>query len=121
MTGLGELGALLAGLRVAVTVADEAYRIVFMNDLAIEHYAAQGGEHLSGTDLLDCHNAESQATLRHTYERYRTGDLAPTRYHITKQGGHIQSIVLIPLIVDGQFKGITELLWTERPDLVFDK
>ncbi|HUV89271.1 MAG TPA: PAS domain-containing protein [Anaerolineae bacterium] len=121
MTGLSELGTFLGGLRVAVTIADEDYRIVFMNDLALEHYAAQGGENLIGTDLLDCHNAESQATLRHMYDRYRTGDLAPTRYHIAKQDGHIQSIVLIPLIVDGQFKGIAELLWTERPDLVFSK
>lgn len=121
MTGLGELGALLAGLRVAVTVADEAYRIIFMNDMALEHYAAQGGEHLIGTDLLDCHNATSQANLHRMVERYRNGDLAPTRYHIAKQDGHIQSIVLIPLIVDGQFKGIAELLWAERPDLVFNK
>ena len=121
MTGLSELGTFLGGLRVAVTVADETYRIVFMNDLALEHYAAQGGKTLIGTDLLDCHNAESQATLRRTYDRYRTGDLAPTRYHIAKQDGRIQSIVLIPLIVDGQFKGIAELLWIERPDLVFSK
>ena len=121
MTGLSELGTFLGGLRVAVTVADETYRIVFMNDLALEHYAAQGGENLIGTDLLDCHNAESQATLRHMVDRYRTGDLAPTRYRIAKQDRRIQSIVLIPLIVDGQFKGIAELLWTEHPELVFDK
>ena len=121
MTGLGEMGTLLAGLRVAVTVADETYRIVFMNDLALEHYAAQGGENLIGTDLLDCHNATSQTSLRRTYERYRTGDLAPTRYRIAKKDGRIQSIVLIPLIVDGQFKGIAELLWNEHPKLVFDK
>jgi len=121
MTGLGEMGTLFAGLRVAATVADEDYRIVFMNDLSLEHYAAQGGENLIGTDLLDCHNAESQATLRHVYDRYRTGDLAPTRYRIAKKDGRIQSIVLIPLIVDGQFKGIAELLWNEHPELVFDK
>ena len=121
MTSLSELGTFLGGLRVAVTVADETYRIVFMNDLALEHYAAQGGENLIGTDLLDCHNATSQTSLRRTYERYRTGDLAPTRYRIAKKDGRIQSIVLIPLIVGSQFKGIAELLWTEHPELVFDK
>jgi len=120
MADLSELGTLFGGLRVAITVADEEYRIIFMNDLAIEHYAARGGETLIGTDLLACHNARSQATIRQMYDRYRAGDLAPTRYRIAQKDGRIQGIVLIPLIVGNQFKGIAELLWYERPELVFD-
>ncbi len=116
-----EPGTLFGGLRAAVTVADEEYRIVFMNDLAIEHYATRGGETLVGTNLLDCHNTESQAQLREMYARYRAGDLTPTRYHKDKGDGFGQSIILIPLVVGGQFRGIAELMWDERSELVFEE
>ena len=119
MTGLDELGALFGGLRASVTVADEEFRIIFMNDLAIEHYDYGGGEALIGTDLLDCHNAESQAMLREMYARYRAGDLIPTRYHEDKGDGLGKSNVFIPLIVQGQFRGVVELIWKERSDPVF--
>jgi PAS domain-containing protein len=117
---LTELGALFEGLRAAVTVANEDHRIVFMNDLAIEHYATRGGEALVGTNLLDCHNAESQAKIRQMCARYRAGDLTPTRYHEDKGNGLGESIVLIPLVVRGQFRGIAELMWDERSELVFE-
>jgi hypothetical protein len=121
MADLSELGTLFGGLRVAITVADEEYRIIFMNDLAIEHYAAHGGGKLIGTALLECHNARSQATIRQMYDRYHAGDLTPTRYRIAKAGGCIQSIVLIPLLVNGHFEGIAELLWNEQPEFVFER
>jgi PAS domain-containing protein len=109
-----ELGTLFDGLRAVITIADENYRIVHMNDLAIEHYGDRGGVDLIGTDLLDCHNAESQAQIRELYARHRAGDLTPTRYHEIKDDGTAESIVLFPLIVDGQFRGIAELMWKEN-------
>jgi len=121
MMKLAELGTLFGGLRAAITVADEAYRIVFMNDLAIEHYATRGGEALVGTNLLDCHNAKSQAQIRQMCARYCAGDLTPTRYHEDKGDGLGESIILVPLVVEGQFRGIAELMWDERPELVFEK
>jgi hypothetical protein len=121
MTNLTELGALFGGLRASVTVADEEYRIVFMNDLAIEHYAYGGGEALVGTDLLNCHNAESRGTLRQAYARYRAGDLTPTRYQEDKGDGLAKGAIHIPLVVNGQFRGIAELIWQERSDLVFEE
>ncbi len=121
MTELTELGAMFEGLRVSVTIADEEFRIIFMNDLAIEHYAHGGGEALLGTDLLDCHNDESQTVLREMYARYRAGDLAPTRYHVDKGDNLARSVVMVPLIVDEQFRGIAELGWNERPDQVFEE
>ena len=121
MISKAELGALFDGLRATVTIADEEFRILFMNDLAIEHYAYGGGEALIDTDLLDCHNAESQALLHEMYARYRAGDLTPTRYHTDKGAGLGKSIVFIPLIVKGQFRGVAELIWRERSDLVFEE
>ena len=121
MISKAELGALFGGLRAAVTIADEEYCIVFMNDLSIEHYAYGGGEALIGTNLLDCHNTDSQAQLRQMYARYRAGDLTPTRYHEDKGNGLGKSIVFTPLVVKGQFRGVAELIWGERPDLVFEE
>jgi hypothetical protein len=121
MSGPQDTRALLGGLRASVTVADEFFRIIFMNDLAIEHYAYGGGQALAGTDLLDCHNAESQAMLRDMYARYRAGDLAPTRYHEDKGNGLAGSILFLPLVIDDQFRGVVELIWHERSELVFEK
>jgi hypothetical protein len=115
-----KLGALFGGLRAIVTVADEDGYIIFMNDLAMEHYGDRGGEKLIGTRLHDCHNSASQEKIRELYTRYHAGDLIPTRYHEEKGDGLAESIVLIPLMVAGQFRGVAELMWTERPELVFE-
>lgn len=115
-----ELGALFEGLRAVVTVADENSCIVFMNDLALEHYGDRGGETLLGTSLHDCHNSQSQAKIKQMYARYRAGDIAPTQYHKKKGRGLAETIVLIPLFVDGRFRGVAELMWDERGELVFE-
>jgi DUF438 domain-containing protein len=115
-----EIGALFGGLRAVVTVADEDARIVFLNDLAVEHYDDRGGEALLGASLHDCHNPQSQEKIRALYARYRAGDLTPVRYHEEKGDGLAESIVLLPLVVDGHFRGVAELMWDERPGLVFE-
>jgi PAS domain-containing protein len=121
MSDYPEPGVLLGGLRAAVTIADEEYRIVFMNDLAIEHYGSRGGAGLIGTNLLDCHNAESQADLHQMYTRYRAGDLYPTRFREETGNGLWKGGLFMPVVVQGQFRGVAELLWTERTGLVFEE
>ncbi|MDY6876560.1 MAG: PAS domain-containing protein [Chloroflexota bacterium] len=118
---LAELGTLFGGLRAAVTVTDETYHIVFMNDLASEHYATRGGAALIGTNLLDCHNTRSQAQLREMYARYHGGDLTPTRHHVDEGDGRGKSTVFIPLMVKGKFRGVAEMIWSECSELVFEK
>ena len=114
------LGTLFGGLRAAVTIADQDYQISFMNDRAAVFYAEDGGEKLIGRNLLDCHRDEHKTVIRAAYDRYRAGDLTPTRYHAQKEGGSPESIVHIPLMVEEQFRGIAELIWNERSDLVFN-
>ncbi len=115
------LGTLFDGLRAAVTIADQDFQIRFMNDRAAAIYAEGGGAELIGKNLLDCHHRdEHKSMIRAAYARYRAGDLTPTRYHAQKEGGTPESIVHIPLMVEGQFRGIAELIWNERADLVFD-
>jgi hypothetical protein len=114
------LGTLFDGLRAAVTIADQDFQISFMNDRATAFYAKDGGAKLIGRNLLDCHRDEHKTVIRAAYARYRAGDLTPTRYHSQKEAGALESIVHIPLMVEGQFRGIAELIWNERADLVFD-
>jgi hypothetical protein len=120
MKDLPEPGGLLGGLRAAITIADAAYRIVFMNDLAVERYSSRGGAALIGTNLLDCHNAESQARLHQMYARYRAGDLVLTRYRKDEGNGISKGALFVPVVVEGQFQGVAELQWDERMDLVFE-
>ena len=115
-----ELGALFSGLSAVLTVAGEDGRIVFLNDLALGYYGDRGGEALIGTHLDDCHNPASQDKIKRLYARYRAGDLTPTRYHEDKGDGTAECIVLIPLVVAGRFRGVAELIWTERPEFVLE-
>ena len=110
MIDRAELGVLFDGLRASVTIADQDFRIRFMNDRSIAFYAEDGGAELVGKNLLDCHNAEQGTVIRDAYARYRA----------QKEDGAPESIVHIPLMVEGQFRGIAELIWKERADLVFD-
>ena len=121
MIDKAELGALFEGLRASVTIADQDFQITFMNDRSCAYFAEDGGAKLVGKNLLDCHNAEQTAVIRDAYARYRAGDLTPTRYYRAQhEDSAPESIVHIPLIVEGQFRGIAELIWNERADLVFD-
>jgi len=115
----GELGKLFEGLRAVVTIADETGHIIYLNDLALQHYGDRGGEQLVGTHLNDCHNPTSQAEIEAMYARYRTGDFTPTRYHHVKEDGLDETIVLIPLVTDVRLRGVAELMWNERTELVF--
>jgi len=114
------LGSLFDGLRAAVTIADQDFEIRFMNDRAVAFYAEGGGDELIGQNLLDCHREEHKTVIRAAYDRYRAGDFTPTRYHAQKEGGILESVVHIPLLVEGQFRGVAELIWNERADLVFE-
>lgn len=118
MIDQSELGALFSGLQAAVTVADEDARIIFMNDRAIAHYGDRGGQQLIETNLLECHNPASQEQIRAMYSRYRAGDLTPTRYHEDKGEGIARTIVHMPIVIDGQLRGLAELMWSERRDLI---
>mgnify|MGYP006300529317 FL=1 len=115
-----DLGALFAGLRATVTIADEDGRIVFLNDRAVAHYADRGGRELIGTHLNDCHNPTSQKKIHQMYTRYRAGDLSPTRYHQQQGDSTALTIVVLPIVVEGEFRGIAELMWNERPEFVFE-
>jgi hypothetical protein len=52
--------------------------------------------------------------------RHRSGDLTPARYRTENGIGLAESILLVPLVVEGEFQGVAELEWTERPDLVLE-
>jgi hypothetical protein len=116
-----ELGSLFDGVCASLTISDQDFQIIYMNDRALAFYAEDGGATLIGQNLLDCHNAEQTAVIRNAYARYRAGDLTPTRYRAQAEDSAPETIVHIPLIVAGQFRGIAELIWNERAELVFEK
>ena len=115
------LGTLVDGVRAAVTITDQDFLISFMNDRAAAFYAEDGGTELIGSNVLDCHDRdEHKELIRAAYVRYRAGDLTPTRYRTQKEDGAIEIVVHIPVMIEGQFRGVAELIWNERADLVFE-
>ena len=48
----------------AVVICNLAHEIIYMNPAAISRYAKRGGAKLIGSNLLDCHNADSQKRIQ---------------------------------------------------------
>ena len=65
----------------AITVCDKNYRILYMNEMAAEVTAEDGGKALLGTNLMDCHPPKAQRKLR----KVMTSGV-PNVYTVEKKG-----------------------------------
>ena len=90
-------------LQAAVTVTDAAGRIVALNGVARETYAADGGAALIGESVFDCHPEPARTR---TLALYR--DRQPNHYTITKNGRR-KIIHQLPWFKDGGFAGFVEI------------
>ncbi|MCD4690505.1 PAS domain-containing protein [bacterium] len=68
----GLLRAILDSMSDPVLVADVDHRIVFMNRAAVGYYSE--GASLLGTNLLNCHNEESNRIILEVLEALRSGE-----------------------------------------------
>jgi transcriptional regulator with PAS, ATPase and Fis domain len=93
---IGELGA-------AITVTDATGRICEMNAGSIATFAASGGAALIGSDVLDCHSAESREQVARLYKTQK-----PNHYTIRKAGQR-KIIHQLPWTLNGEFAGVIEL------------
>ncbi len=93
----------LEELHAAVTVADAAGTIVFMNALSRETFASHGGGALVGKSVFDCHAGPPLGKIRKLYE-----NKAPNHYTIRKKGMR-KIIHQLPLFEHGRFAGFVEI------------
>jgi transcriptional regulator with PAS, ATPase and Fis domain len=102
----------------AITVCDEAGRILAMNDRSVESFASDGGAALVGTNVLDCHPEPSRTKLE---ELFRTGR---TNVYTIEKGGKKKLIFQAPWSREGIFAGLVELsleIPFDMPHFVRDK
>ena len=66
------LRSIIDSISSEVLVADLDHTIVFMNRAAVSHYSE--GEALLGTNLLDCHNAQSNRVIVEVLDFLRAGE-----------------------------------------------
>ncbi|MEI6575775.1 MAG: PAS sensor protein [Bacteroidota bacterium] len=85
-----------------IIVCDTNCIVTYMNHHAIEHYASEGGASLIGQNLMDCHNEDSRAKIRHILA---TGE--KNIYTIEKKGKK-KIIYQTPWFEEGVMKGIAE-------------
>ncbi len=88
----------------AITVCDENFIIVDMNDRSIEEFKKYGGKELIGQNLLECHNPQSKAMLK---ELMKTGN--SHSYQRTKSDGRVKVIHQTPWREKGKIKGLVEI------------
>jgi transcriptional regulator with PAS, ATPase and Fis domain len=99
----------------AITVCDTHGAILEMNDQAAKTFEDEGGASLVGSNLMDCHNASSQARIK---ELLATG--SKNVYTIEKHGKR-KLIYQAPWFENGICMGLVELsleIPTEMPHFV---
>lgn len=87
----------------AATVCDCHGIILYMNRRSCETFAADGGERLVGTNLLDCHPEPARTKLRNMLVRGESNV-----YTIEKNQIH-KLIYQIPWHEDNRYRGFIEL------------
>jgi transcriptional regulator with PAS, ATPase and Fis domain len=87
----------------AVTVCDLEGRIIEMNDKSVELFAADGGEKLIGTNVLDCHPEPSRTKLKEMMEAGRTN------VYTIQKNGKKKLIYQAPWFEGGRYGGFVEL------------
>ena len=65
----------------SVTVCDQDYKILYLNERSAAVNANDGGKALVGKNMMDCHPPEAQAKLRRVMESGK-----PNIYTIEKKG-----------------------------------
>lgn len=100
----------------AITVTDENGTITYMNDASRVREEMQVGYDLVGHNAITCHKEPTQTKVRQLYK-----DQVFNIYTIKKDGKK-QMVYMAPYFVDGEFKGITELV-LDLPDEIphFDR
>jgi len=87
----------------AVTLCDLDGTITYMNEKALKTFAADGGEKLLGTNVLDCHPEPSKSVLKDLMINEKTNV-----YTIEKNG--IKKLIYqAPVYSDGKYSGFVEL------------
>jgi transcriptional regulator with PAS, ATPase and Fis domain len=86
-----------------ITVCDRDTTIIFMNRRSVELFKDDGGEALIGTNLLDCHNSESQEIIRKLLK-----EGTENTYTIEKKGKK-KLIHQSPWYSDGEINGLVEI------------
>jgi transcriptional regulator with PAS, ATPase and Fis domain len=95
----------------AITVCDENYIIIEMNDKAIATFAKEGGVALLGKNLLDYHPEHCNAIIKHMLE---SG--LPHSYTIEKNG--VKKLIhQQPWFKDGKIAGLVELSIVLPPEM----
>ena len=93
----------------AVTVCDARGTILEMNARSKATFAAEGGERLIGTNVLDCHPEPALTKLREMLAG------AKTNVYTIEKGGAKKLIYQAPWFKDGHPAGFVELSF-EIPD-----
>lgn len=57
--------------RAAIVICNLENTIIYMNAAAIEKYAKSGGAKLIGSNILDCHNGNSQKLIHEVVKWFR--------------------------------------------------
>lgn len=88
----------------AVTLCNQEFTIVYMNERSIEDFSKFGGASLLGQNLLDCHNETSREIIENIVSKGISN-----AYTRTLKNGRVKAIKQSPWLEDGKIVGVVEI------------
>ena len=86
-----------------IAICDKDGVILYMNDVALEIFAPDGGKALIGTNLLDCHPEPSRSKLVDMLKEEKVNT------YTTERQGKKKIIHQTPWYENGEYKGLVEI------------
>ena len=90
-------------LGIGITITDKNGTFIELNDKAGKIFEEQGGMNLIGSNIMDCHNSNSQQLIRDIIENKKVNV-----YFVEKKGGK-KLIYQSPWTVNGESGGLIEI------------
>lgn len=93
--------------RCSIVICNLEHEIIYMNQVAIDHYEKRGGGELIGKNLLECHNQESKEKIQQVIDWFSSDEAHNIVYtfHNDKQN---KDVYMVALREEGELIGYYE-------------
>lgn len=99
----------LEGIAAKIFVVDANLDLIYVNPAGASELG--GAEKITGKNIMDCHNETSRKMIMQFVEKFKNGARETISYIQKREDGTHRLRVYAPLVKDGQYAGMVEMLF----------
>lgn len=99
----------LEGIAAKIFVVDANLDLIYVNPAGASEFG--GAEKISGKNIMECHNETSRKIIMEFVEKFKNGGRETVSYTQKREDGTKRLRVYAPVIKDGQYGGMVEMLF----------